>query len=81
MSLRAIFLGVALYKPGVMGDLGSVGRVWPERMVDSTVQWCVGEECHGQRHHAWLMVILILCQYYTLTILIRSASILDDRPN
>ena len=52
MSLRAILLGVALDKPSVVGDLGTVSGVWPERVVDSAVQWSVGEECHGQCDHA-----------------------------
>ena len=59
MSLRAILLGVALDKPSVVGDLGTVGGVWPERVVDSAVQWCVGEECHGQGDHALMMVTVI----------------------
>ena len=37
VSLRAILLSVALDKPSVVGDLGTVGRVWPQRMVDSAV--------------------------------------------
>ena len=37
VSLGAILLGVALDKPGVVGDLGAVGGVWPERVVDSAV--------------------------------------------
>ena len=69
VSLRAILLSVALDKPSVVGALGSVGGVWPERMVDSAVQWSVGEECHGQGDHALMMVTLILCQYSTLAIL------------
>ena len=52
VSLRAILLSVALNKPSVVGDLGAVSGIWPERMVDSAVQWCVGEECHGQADHA-----------------------------
>ena len=55
VSLGAILLSVALDKPSVVRDLGPVGRVWPERMVDRTVQRCVGEECHGQCHHALMM--------------------------
>ena len=59
VSLRAILLGVALDKPSVVGDLGTLGGVWPERVVDSAVQWCVGEECHGQCDHALMMVTVI----------------------
>ena len=59
VSLRAILLSVALDKPSVMGDLCTVGGVWPERMVDRAIQRRVGEECHGQSHHALMMETLI----------------------
>ena len=72
MRLRAILLSVALDKPCVMGDLCTVGGVWPERMVDSAIQRRVGEECHGQSHHALMMETLI----NTMSILQAELSIL-----
>ena len=51
MGLRAVFLGVALDKSGVVRNFGVLGGVWPERVMDSAVQRSVGEECHWQCHH------------------------------
>ena len=52
VGLGAVLLGVALDEPGVVRDLGVLGGVGPQRVMDGTVERSVGEECHWQCDHA-----------------------------
>ena len=51
VGLRAVLLGVALDEPGVVRDLGVLGGVGPQGVMDGAVERSVGEECHWQCDH------------------------------